>query len=98
MLLGKIKSQVIAKLAMQCADLYAEALSNMQVGTLVFLSCSVGILVESVTCVACRLVRCVGFGTEGGFRLSLPRALTSMPWPSISWGWLPKHRRVLDKQ
>ena len=32
--LDKIKSQVIAKLAMQCADLYSEAFSNMQVGSI----------------------------------------------------------------
>ena len=32
--IDKIKSQVVAKLAMQCADLYSEALSNMQVASI----------------------------------------------------------------
>lgn len=31
--LDKIKDQVIAKIAMQASDLYADALSNMQVGS-----------------------------------------------------------------
>jgi hypothetical protein len=30
----KIKDQVIAKIAMQASDLYADALSNMQVGSI----------------------------------------------------------------
>ena len=29
----RIKDMLIAKIAMQCSDLYAEAYSNMQVGT-----------------------------------------------------------------
>ena len=32
--LDKIKDILIAKIAMQCSDLYAEAYSNMQVGTI----------------------------------------------------------------
>lgn len=32
--IDKIKDQVIAKIAMQASDLYADALSNMQVGSI----------------------------------------------------------------
>ena len=32
--LDKIKDQVVAKIAMQAADLYADALTNMQVGSI----------------------------------------------------------------
>lgn len=32
--IDRIKDQVIAKIAMQAADLYADALSNMQVGSI----------------------------------------------------------------
>lgn len=32
--IDKIKDQVFAKVAMQAADLYADALSNMQVGSI----------------------------------------------------------------
>lgn len=33
LLTDKIKTAIIVKLAMQCSDLYSEALSNMQVGS-----------------------------------------------------------------
>lgn len=33
-IIDRIKDQVIAKIAMQAADLYADALSNMQVGSI----------------------------------------------------------------